>query len=88
MLATDRSIFNFDFTGLPDNINCWVLTSAGTKAAAAKWRKTFCHGANFGQVTLGDGSVQQLNDPGLIQTLMGDNTDTETGGGTLQFFFP
>ena len=91
ILATDRSMFNFDFTaladGLPDNINCWVL-SPGTKAATARWRKPFCHGANFGLVTLSDGSVQQLNDASLVQTLLGYNKDTETDGGTLQFYFP
>ena len=60
ILATDRNMIGFDFTGLPDNINCFVLTSPGTGAATAKWRKTFCHGANFGLVALSDGSVQQL----------------------------
>jgi prepilin-type N-terminal cleavage/methylation domain-containing protein len=92
ILATERSLFGFDFTalsdGLPDNINCFVLSSPSTKAATAKWRKTFCHGANYGQVALGDGSVQQLNDASLVQTLLGYNTDTETDDGTLQFFFP
>ena len=88
IVATERSLFNFDFTGLPDNINCWVLTSPGTLAGSAKWRKTFCHGANFGQVALGDGSVQQLNDARLVQTLLGYDPATETDGGTLQFYFP
>ena len=88
ILATERNLFNFDFTGLPDNINCWVLTSPGTRAAAANWRRSFCHGANFGQVALGDGSVQQLNNSTLVETLLGYDTNTETDGGTLQFFFP
>src|SRR3954471_11757398 len=88
MLASERSLFGFDFTGLPDNINCFVLTSSGTGAATAKWRRTFCHGANFGQLTLGDGSVQQLNDAGLVKTLLGYDPLTETDGGNLQFFFP
>ena len=88
MLATDRNLFGFDFTGLPDNINCFVLTSPGSGAATAKWRRGFCHGANLGTVVLGDGSVQQLNDISLVQTLLGYNTDTETDEGLLQFFFP
>jgi prepilin-type N-terminal cleavage/methylation domain-containing protein len=88
ILASDRSLFNFDFTGLPDNINCWILTSSGTLAAAARWRKAFCHGANFGLVALSDGSVQQLNDASLIQTLLGYDPAAETDGGTLQFYFP
>jgi prepilin-type N-terminal cleavage/methylation domain-containing protein len=92
ILGTDRSLFGFDFTassdGLPDNINCFILSSPGTKAATAKWRKTFCHGANFGQVALGDGSVQQLNDATLVQMLLGYDTSTEAENGVLQFYFP
>ncbi|HUR45843.1 MAG TPA: prepilin-type N-terminal cleavage/methylation domain-containing protein [Candidatus Saccharimonadales bacterium] len=88
ILATERSLFGFDFTGLPDNVNCFVLTSPGTGAATAKWRRTFCHGANFGQVSLGDGSVQQLSDASLVKTLLGYNPAEETDGGNLQFFFP
>jgi len=88
ILATDRSLFGFDFTALPDNINCFVLTSPGTGAATAKWRKNFCHGINFGTVALGDGSVQQLTDATLVQTLLGYDPATETDEGYLQFYFP
>src|SRR3954471_15371455 len=88
MLATDRNMTGFDFTGLPDNINCFVLTSPDTGARTAKWRKGICHGANAGIVALSDGSVQQLNDSGLVQTLVGYDPETETDGGNLQFFFP
>jgi prepilin-type N-terminal cleavage/methylation domain-containing protein len=92
ILATDRSLFNFDATafsdGLPDNINCFTLSSPFTKAKQAKWRRTFCHGANFGNVVLGDGSVQQLTDATLVQTLISYDVETETDGGNLQFYFP
>jgi prepilin-type N-terminal cleavage/methylation domain-containing protein len=88
ILATDRNMSGFDFTGLPDNINCFVLTSGSSGAATAKWRKGTCHGANFGIVALGDGSAQQLNDSSLVQTLLGYDTATETDEGLLQFFFP
>ena len=88
ILATDRNLNGFDFTGLPDNINCFVLTSAETKARSANWRKGICHGANSGTVALGDGSVQQLNDSTLIRTLVGYDVATETDDGTLQFYFP
>ena len=88
MLAIDRNLVGFDFTGLPDNINCFVLTSPGTGAATAKWRRGICHGANVGLVALGDGSVQQLNDASLVQALLGYDTASETDGGTLQFYFP
>ncbi len=88
ILATDRNLSGFDFTGLPDNINCFILTSPETGARTAKWRKAVCHGENSGNVTLGDGSVQQLNDARLVQTLVGYDTATETDEGNLQFYFP
>ena len=88
ILATDRNMIGFDITGLPDGIRCFVLTSSGTGAATAKWTKNACHGANLGQVALGDGSVQQLSDAALVQTLLGYDTAVETDDGTLQFYFP
>jgi hypothetical protein len=88
ILATDRSLSGFDFTALPDNINCFVLTSAGTGAATAKWRRGACHGSNLGLVALGDNSVQQLTDAALVQTLLGYDPAGETDEGYLQFYFP
>ncbi len=88
ILATDRNLSGFDFTGLPDNINCFVLTSPSSGAATAKWRKGICHGVNSGTVTLGDGSVSQLNDSALVQTLTGYDPAAETDEGYLQFYFP
>jgi len=87
MLGVDRNLFGFDFTGLPDNINCFVL-GPGSGAATAKWRRGLSHGSNLGMVVLGDGSVQQLNDASLVQTLLGYDTAVETDEGLLQFFFP
>jgi hypothetical protein len=87
-LAIDRNLSGFDFTGLADNINCFVLTSPDTRARSAKWRKGICHGANIGIVALSDGSVHQLNDFRLLQTLVGYDTAAETDDGTLQFYFP
>jgi prepilin-type N-terminal cleavage/methylation domain-containing protein len=87
-LATDRNMSGFDFTGLPDNINCFILTSSQTGASTAKWRKGICHGANSGAVALGDGSVQQMDDLRLVQTLMGYDPARDTDGGYLQFYFP
>lgn len=90
ILATDRSMTGFDVTsGLPDGLRCYQLfagTSSG--AATARWTRTLCHGANVGMVVFGDGSVQQMNDSTLVQTLLGYNLDTEAEGGVLQFFFP
>jgi prepilin-type N-terminal cleavage/methylation domain-containing protein len=88
MLAIDRNLTGFDFTGLPDNINCFILTSPGTGAGSAKWRRGICHGDNIGMVALGDGSVHQFNSIRLVQTLLGYDPARETDGGNLQFFFP
>lgn len=88
MLAIDRNLSGFDFTALPDNINCFVLTSPATGAATARWRRGICHGANIGMVALSDGSVQQLNDSGLVKTLIGYDPAVETDQGYLQFYFP
>ena len=88
LLAIDRNLTGFDFTALPDNINCFIITSPGTGAQTAKWRRGICHGANIGVVALGDGSVHQLNDVRLVQTLMGYSPASETDAGNLQFFFP
>ena len=87
ILATDRNMVGFDFTALPNNINCFILT-APTPAANAKWRRDICHGVNLGHVVLGDNSVQPLSDRALVQTLVGYDTDTETDSGVLQFYFP
>jgi prepilin-type N-terminal cleavage/methylation domain-containing protein len=88
ILATDRNLSGFDFTGLAENINCFVLTSAETRARSAQWRKAICHGPNLGMVVLCDGSVQQLNDASLVKTLIGYDPAAETDDGTLQFYFP
>ena len=87
-LAVDRNLTGFDFTGLPDNINCFVLTSAATGARTAKWRGGLCHGANSGVVAISDGSIQQWNDSRLVQTLISYNPATDTDAGNLQFYFP
>jgi prepilin-type N-terminal cleavage/methylation domain-containing protein len=88
ILATDRNMSGFDVTGLPDNINCFILTSPSTGARTAIWRKAVCHGENAGIVTLSDGSVHQLNDTRLVQTLTAFDPVAETDEGNLQFFFP
>jgi prepilin-type N-terminal cleavage/methylation domain-containing protein len=88
ILATDRNMSGFDFTALPDNINCFILSSPDSGARTAKWRKGFCHGINAGFVALSDGSVQQLNDSRLVQTLVTYDPATETDDGNLQFYFP
>jgi prepilin-type N-terminal cleavage/methylation domain-containing protein len=87
-LAIDRNLIGFDFTGLPDNINCFILSSPGTGAHNANWRKGICHGANVGMAALSDGSVQLYNNARVVETLLGYNLATEAEGGNLQFYFP
>jgi prepilin-type N-terminal cleavage/methylation domain-containing protein len=87
-LSTDRNLSGFDFTALPDNINCFVLTSPDSGARTAKWRRGICHGANSGTAAMSDGSVLALDDPRLVRTLLSYNPSTETDSGNLQFFFP
>ena len=84
ILAMDRNLTGFDFTALPDNINCWVLSSPSSNAGAAKWRRGICHGVNVGMVVLSDGSAHHFNDVRVVQTILGSETDD----GTLQFYFP
>lgn len=88
ILATDRNMSGFDFTGLPDGINCFILTSPDSGAKTAKWRKGACHGENVGLVALSDGSVHQLKDSSLVKTLLGYDPARETDEGNLQFYYP
>ncbi len=88
ILATDRNMSGFDFLNLDDRINCFILDSPGTGAATAKWLKSSCHGVNYGQMSLGDGSVQSYTDASLVRTLLGYDIGSETESGQLQFFFP
>lgn len=87
-LAIDRNLIGFDYTGLPDNINCFILSSPNTGAHDANWRSEICHGANVGMAALCDGSVQQFSDSSVVQTLLGYDLASETDGGNFQFFFP
>ena len=84
ILAMDRNLTGFDFTGLSDNINCFVLSSPATGAGTSKWRRGLCHGVNVGMVVLSDGSAHHFNDVRVVQAILGSETDD----GTLQFFFP
>jgi prepilin-type N-terminal cleavage/methylation domain-containing protein len=83
ILAMDRNLVGFDFTGLPDNINCFILAAPGGGAATARWRRDICHGANIGMVLLSDGSVHHYNDRRVVPILA-----SQTDDGTLQFYFP
>lgn len=88
ILANDRNMWPFDFTGLPDGINCYVLSSPSTVAATATWRRSMCHGANYGHVVLTDGSAEQMNNASLARTLTGYDPTAETDSGVMQFYAP
>jgi prepilin-type N-terminal cleavage/methylation domain-containing protein len=84
ILAMDRNLSGFAFTGLSDNISCFILGVPGGGADTAKWRRGISHGANVGIVVLSDGSAHQYNDGRVVQTLLVSGTDD----GTVQFYFP
>jgi len=86
ILAADRNISGFEYTALHDNTACYTInTPDGGKNA--KWKKAQCHGANAGNLTLCDGSVQQLKDVSLLGKVLEIPT-TETLDGTLRFYIP
>ena len=83
MLAADRNMWGFDFTGLPDGINCFILTPPAG-ALTAIWRRSICHGANVGMVVMSDISAHQSSNAKLVPGVLSSQTDD----GTLQFYFP
>ena len=86
ILAADRSMTGYEVTGQPDNTVCY-LVSAGLFGKNAKWDRNLCHGANAGNLALGDGRVHQLTDAGLVQAIR-NIKKTETIDGTLRFYVP
>ena len=86
ILAADRSMIGYEVSGQPDKTVCY-LASAGEFGKNAKWDKSLCHGANAGNLALGDGSVHQLTDAGLQQAIRTIRS-TETLDGTLRFYVP
>ena len=86
ILAADRNLSGFDFTGLNDNSACYTIDTPGG-GRNAKWKKSVCHGANAGNTCLSDGSVQQLNDSRVLGTILSINS-ADTLDGTLRFYLP
>jgi hypothetical protein len=88
IVSADRSMTGFEVTGQPDNTVCYLAPgAAGTFGNKAYWDKKICHGANAGNVLLGDGSVLQLTDAGLIETLRSIRKN-QTLDGTLRLYVP
>ena len=86
ILSADRSMTGYQVTGQPDNTVCY-LASGGYFGNNARWDPALCHGANAGNLVLGDGSVHQLTDAGLVQAIRAIRTG-ETLDGTLRFYVP
>ena len=86
ILSADRSMTGYQVTGQPDNTVCY-LASGGNFGNNARWDPALCHGANAGNLVLGDGSVHQLTDAGLVQAIRAIRTG-ETLDGTLRFYVP
>ena len=88
IVSADRSMTGFEVTGQPDNTVCYLAPgAAGMFGNNAKWDKKLCHGANAGNVLMGDGSVLQLTDAGLIETLRSIRK-SQTLDGTLRLYVP
>ena len=86
ILAADRSLSGFDVTGLNDNTACYTINSA-SGGKKAKWDKNLNHGANSGNLSFCDGSVQRVSDSGLVRALFTIKPE-ETIDGTLRFYLP
>jgi prepilin-type N-terminal cleavage/methylation domain-containing protein/prepilin-type processing-associated H-X9-DG protein len=86
ILAADRSLSGFEFSGLWDNTACFTINSP-PGGQNAKWDSAKCHGANMGNVGFCDGSVQQLNDSRLVKAITSINSQ-ETIDGTVRLYVP
>ncbi len=86
VLSADRSMTGYEVPGQPDNTVCYLATP-GYFGQNARWDPSLCHGANAGNLVLGDGSVQQLTDAGLASVIR-NIPKNQTIDGTLRFYVP
>lgn len=86
ILAADRSLSGFEFTGLHDNTACYTISFPGG-GQKAKWTKSLCHGPDAGNLAFCDGSVQRLNDISLRRAVLAIN-GADTLDGSLRFYVP
>lgn len=86
ILAGDRSLGGFEYTGLHDNTACYTINLPGG-GQKAKWNKAFCHGLDAGNLGFCDGSVQRLNDSSLRKSVLTINT-ADTLDGSVRFYVP
>jgi prepilin-type N-terminal cleavage/methylation domain-containing protein len=86
ILAVDRHLSGFEFTGLPDNTACYTISLPGG-GQNAKWSKAASHGADAGFLGFCDGSVRRHNDNGLRGAVLAIR-GTDTIDGSLRFYLP
>ena len=87
ILAADRSLTGFNFSGLFENTACFTMLGTAGAGANARWDKDLCHGANAGNAAFSDGSAQQLTDS-LLKTAIRIYRPSETLDTTLRMFVP
>jgi prepilin-type N-terminal cleavage/methylation domain-containing protein len=87
ILSGDRSMTGFDFSGLPDNMACYTI-AAPAGGMSAKWDKDLNHGPSAGNIGLTDGSVQQLTNAKLTNTVKTIRPADCLDGSTVRMFLP
>src|SRR5204862_7261027 len=87
ILSAERSMTCFEVTGLPDNTVCYTPIG-GSGGSNARWDRDLCHGANAGNLGLGDGSVQQLTDATLVKTVRSIPVADTVDGFSLRYYIP
>jgi len=90
ILSADRSMTGAAgwVSGSWENTACYTTSPANPLfGTTARWNKDLCHGANAGNLSFCDGSVQQLTDAQL-KNIIGTILKSQTLDGTLRFFVP
>ncbi len=88
ILAADRSMTGFEVGPpvLPFNAACYTIGAGG--GMNARWDKDLCHGANAGNLGLSDGSVQQLTNAKLTNTVRTIRPADCVDGFSVRMFLP
>ncbi len=87
ILSADRSMSGYEFAGLPDNAACYVISNP-SGGLNARWDKDLCHGASAGNLGLSDGSVHQLTNGKLTNTIRTIRPADCVDGSTVRMFIP
>ena len=87
ILAGDRSMTGFGFTGLPNKAACYVISNPSAPDLA-KWDSDLNHGSDSGNLTFCDGSVQQLSRARFIETLRSFSPSDMVDNTTVRMFLP